>query len=91
MADIAAMQRTSFEHCSPATAAAFPEPRRMTEDQLVRFLERKEYLVLALTRSDGRPHAAMSAFCMFDDRFWSRPWQAPSARATSSANLGSPL
>lgn len=70
MADIATVHRASFERCSPATAAAFPEPRRMRDDQLARFLARKQYLVLASTRSDGRPHAAMSAFSIFDGRFW---------------------
>ena len=42
----------------------------MSDDMLTGFLERKEYLVLASTRSDGRPHATMSAFTIFDGRFW---------------------
>jgi nitroimidazol reductase NimA-like FMN-containing flavoprotein (pyridoxamine 5'-phosphate oxidase superfamily) len=84
MGDIAAVHRASFTRCSPATAAAFPEPRRMSDDALSRFLDRKQYLVLASTRTDGRPHAAMSAFLLFGGRVWC-PTMAGTVRTRSIA------
>ena len=67
---LSSVQQRSFAQASPRTAEAYPAERRMTGAQLAHFLARRRYLVIATTRPDGRPHAALTSFVWRDSSFW---------------------
>lgn len=71
MADaLADLQDRTFSRATAATAKSYPPERRLTADQLTRYLSRREYAVLGSTRPDGRPHASMSMYIRSGTSFW---------------------
>ncbi len=65
-ADVDAVQAASYARAEGSTREAWPEADALRGAALNEFLERKGYGMLATTRPDGRPHAAMVAFCVRD-------------------------
>ncbi|CAN5214773.1 hypothetical protein BH20ACT24_BH20ACT24_16920 [soil metagenome] len=78
------VQAQSVERAARSTRAAWPQDRSLSPEGLHRFLERKKYAVLSTARPDGRPHAAMVAFCLREGVFW-LPSVAGSARLRNLA------
>jgi hypothetical protein len=81
---LAELQDRSFERATATTVRSYPPERRLTAEQLVRYLGRREYAVIGTARPDGRPHAAMSMYLRQGTSFW-LPTLARSIRAR---NLG---
>lgn len=79
------LQTRSFAAASQATAGSLTDEHRLTGQQLSVFLGERQYAVLATTRRDGRPHAAMSAYLWFDDAVW----LPAMAGAVRTGNVGS--
>jgi general stress protein 26 len=69
----------SLDRASPATAEAWPRKDSLSGAELEAFVEGKRYAMLATTRHDGRPHAAMVAFAPHAGRFF-LPAMAGTAR-----------
>jgi S-adenosylmethionine-dependent methyltransferase len=67
---LAAIQERSFDGVAEGTRESWPPERSLGAEALWAFLERKRYAILSTTRPDGRPHSAMVAFCLRDDRLW---------------------
>jgi SAM-dependent methyltransferase len=67
---LGAIQERSFAGAAQGTRGSWPPERALGAEALEAFLERKRYAILSTTRPDGRPHAAMVAFCLRDDRLW---------------------
>lgn len=42
----------------------------MSGAEMAEYLTRRRYLVVSTARKDGRPHAALSAFVLGNERFW---------------------
>jgi PPOX class probable F420-dependent enzyme len=74
----------SLDWASPATAEAWPREDSLPGPELERFVEGKRYAVLATTRPDGRPHAAMVAFAPHAGRIY-LPAMAGTARVRNLA------
>jgi hypothetical protein len=71
MADtLAAIQDQTFASATAATAASYPNERRLSEHQLATYLDRREFAVVGTTRPDGRAHAAISAYVRRDTTLW---------------------
>jgi PPOX class probable F420-dependent enzyme len=68
--EVDAVQSASFAHAGGSTREAWPEADSLQGAALREFLERKGYGMLATTRPDGRPHAAMVAFVVRDGRLY---------------------
>jgi hypothetical protein len=64
------LQEQTFSSARAVTASSFEPARRLTADQLGRFLDRRVFAVLSTTRADGRPHAALGSYYRRDDVFW---------------------
>jgi nitroimidazol reductase NimA-like FMN-containing flavoprotein (pyridoxamine 5'-phosphate oxidase superfamily) len=79
-AAFAKLQEASFARANEATRTSYPPERRMSGDELVRYLDARLYAVVATTRADGRPHAALSAYVLVGSVLW-LPAVAGSARA----------
>lgn len=77
---LAELQDQSFARATATTARSYPPERRLTPDQLVSYLGRREYAVIGTARADGRPHAAMSMYLRRGTSFW-LPTLAGSIRA----------
>ncbi|WP_432875535.1 pyridoxamine 5'-phosphate oxidase family protein [Kribbella sp. CA-245084] len=77
---LAALQDRTFAHATAATASTYPPERRLTAEQLTRYLSRREYAVVGTSRPDGRPHASMSMYVRSGTDFW-LPAVAGSIRA----------
>lgn len=67
---LADLQTETFDRATPTTQRSYPPERRLTPDQLARYLDRREYAVLGTTRPDGRPHASMTTFYVRGTSFW---------------------
>ena len=67
---LAELQDRTFEHATAATASTYPPERRLTAEQLTRYLSRREYAVVGTSRPDGRPHASMSMYIRSGTDFW---------------------
>lgn len=67
---LAELQAASFEAANAATSSSWPPERRMTREQLDRVLRRRQYAVVASTRSDQRAHATPSAFVWHREEVW---------------------
>lgn len=65
---LAALQDRTFSRATAATAAAYPQDRRLTGAQLAAYLDQRAFAVIG--RADGRPHAAMSSYIRRDATFW---------------------
>lgn len=59
---LAALQAQTFDRATATTQRSYPPERRLTPEQLERYLDRREYAVVGTTRPDGRPHASMTTF-----------------------------
>jgi len=81
---LAELQDRTFQHATAATASTYPPERRLTADQLTRYLSRREYAVVGTSRPDGRPHASMSMYIRSGTDFW-LPAVAGSIRARNLA------
>jgi hypothetical protein len=64
------LQNQTFARATAATAASYPQERRLTAEQLASYLDRRAFAVVGSTRADGRPHAAMSAYVRRGATFW---------------------
>jgi hypothetical protein len=73
------LQDRTFAQATPATAISYPPERRLSAAQLVSYLDRRVFAVVGSTRSDGRPHAAMSVYVRRGTTFW-LPTMAGSVR-----------
>lgn len=73
------LQTRSFAQASATTTSAYPPESRMPGDLLLRLLSARKYIVVATTRRNGTPHAAMSSFAVADGRVW-LPTEAGTAR-----------
>lgn len=69
-ADLGDLQDGTFARATPATGRTYPPERRLTAEQLVRYLDRRTYAVIGTTRADGRPHASMSMYFRRGGTFW---------------------
>lgn len=67
---LGAVQADSVGRAARSTRASWPPDRSLSPERLHGFLDRKKYAVLSTARPDGRPHAAMVAFCLRDGVFW---------------------
>jgi nitroimidazol reductase NimA-like FMN-containing flavoprotein (pyridoxamine 5'-phosphate oxidase superfamily) len=73
------LQDRTFARATAATAGSYPAQRRLSAAQLASYLDRRAFAVVASTRADGRPHAAMSAYIRRGTTFW-LPTMAGSVR-----------
>jgi general stress protein 26 len=73
------LQTRSFARASPTTNSAYPPESRMSGDLLLRLLGARKYIVVATTRRDGTPHAALSSFALADGKVW-LPTESGTAR-----------
>jgi general stress protein 26 len=73
------LQTRSFERANVMTNSAYPPESRMPGELLGRFLGARKYVVVATTRRNGTPHAAMSSFAVADGKVW-LPTEARTAR-----------
>lgn len=73
------LQTRSFAAASATTNAAYPPESRMSGDLLIQLLGARKYIVVATTRRNGTPHAAMSSFALADGKVW-LPTEAGTAR-----------
>jgi|SRR5271165_1015736 len=73
------LQDRTFAQASAATAVSYPSDRRLRAAQLVSYLDRRAFAVVASTRGNGRPHAAMSVYIRRGVTFW-LPTMAGSVR-----------
>jgi general stress protein 26 len=80
MDTLADLQAQTFGRATATTARSYPPERRLTPEQLARYLDRREYCVVGTTRPDGRPHASMSTYFLRGIAFW-LPTLARSVRA----------
>ena len=64
------LQDQTFTRATGATAASFPPRQRLTGAQLAGYLDRRAFAVVATTRADGRPHAAMCSYIRRGAIFW---------------------
>lgn len=64
------LQVQTFDRATPTTARSYPPQRRLTPEQLTRYLDRREYAVVGTARPDGRPHASMTTFFVRGTSFW---------------------
>lgn len=67
---LAALQAQTFDSATATTQRSYPPERRLTPEQLERYLDRREYAVVGTTRPDGRPHASMSTFYVRGTSIW---------------------
>jgi nitroimidazol reductase NimA-like FMN-containing flavoprotein (pyridoxamine 5'-phosphate oxidase superfamily) len=79
-----AVQQDTFAHATPATQSAWPAYARMSESQLVDFLDEHRFGVLATGRPDGRPHAVPIAYLRAGVEIW-LPAMGGSVRARNLA------
>jgi general stress protein 26 len=70
MTDLADIQQRTFERSNPATVSSYPAENRLDPVSLDRYLDRRAFAVVATTRPDGRPHAAMSSYLRRGSTFW---------------------
>ena len=68
--DLLAIQRSSYAVATPGFRAGWPDNQALGRDELVAFLDRNRYCVLATSRADGRAHAAPVAFVVHGGAFW---------------------
>ena len=73
------LQDRTFARATAATARSYPAERRLSAAQLASYLDRRAFAVVASTRADGRPHAAMSVYIRRGTAFW-LPTMADSVR-----------
>jgi nitroimidazol reductase NimA-like FMN-containing flavoprotein (pyridoxamine 5'-phosphate oxidase superfamily) len=73
------LQDRTFARATAATAGSYPAQRRLSAAQLASYLDRRAFAVVASTRTDGRPHAAMSVYIRRGTTFW-LPTMAGSVR-----------
>src|SRR5258706_15151672 len=73
------LQDRTFARATAATAISYPPERRLSAAQLASYLDRRAFAVVGSTRTDGRPHAAMSVYIRRGTTFW-LPTMAGSAR-----------
>lgn len=85
---LGALQDESFDRANAATRESYPPGRRMTAEQLARYLAERRYAVVASTRADGRPHAALTAYIWVGGQLW-LPAVAGSVRARNVARTPS--
>jgi hypothetical protein len=69
-ADLSGLQAQTFARATAATAASYPPEHRMSGSQLAEYLDRRCFAVVASTRPDGRPHAAISGYVRQGTTFW---------------------
>jgi S-adenosylmethionine-dependent methyltransferase len=81
---LAEIAEASLDRASPATAEAWPREDSLSGAELEQFVDRKRYAMLATTRQDGRPHAAMVAFAPHAGRIY-LPAMAGTARVRNLA------
>lgn len=80
--DLAEIQEQSFARAGAATRAAFPPQRRLPGEDLMGYLDRRQFAVVGSTRPDGRAHAAVASYVRLGADFW-LPTVAGSVREKS--------
>jgi hypothetical protein len=58
------VQRRTFARATVQTIASCPRERRLTAAQLISFLDRQAFAVVATTRPGGRPHDPAAVLCL---------------------------
>lgn len=56
------LQEATFSSATTATRQSYPLHRRLFEGRLARYLDRRAFAVLSSTRSNARPHAALTSY-----------------------------
>jgi hypothetical protein len=64
------LQDRTFARATAATVDSYPPQRRLSAAQLTSYLDRRAFAVVGSTRTDGRPHAAMSVYIRRGATFW---------------------
>lgn len=64
------LQARSYERAGTALRSSWPPEDAMTAEELVSFLERNDYGVLATVSPKGRPQSAPIAYFVRDGAFW---------------------
>ena len=73
------LQDRTFAGATASTAVSYPPDRRLSAAQLGSYLDRRAFAVVASTRGNGRPHAALSVYIRRGITFW-LPTMAGSVR-----------
>jgi nitroimidazol reductase NimA-like FMN-containing flavoprotein (pyridoxamine 5'-phosphate oxidase superfamily) len=81
---LSSVQERTFTQATKTTVGSYPAERRLTGEQLDRYLRRRAFAVVGSGRPDGRPHAAISAFAHEGITFW-LPTTAGSVRERNVA------
>ena len=68
--DLLAIQRSSYEVATSGFREGWPDEQALGRGEIVAFLDRNRYCVLATSRADGRAHAAPVAFVVYGGAFW---------------------
>ncbi|HEU5159409.1 MAG TPA: pyridoxamine 5'-phosphate oxidase family protein [Streptosporangiaceae bacterium] len=82
--DLAQLQERSFAGGNAAVRSSLAAERRLTGEEIARFLDEHRFATVATTRPDGRPHAAMSSYLRSETTFW-LPTMAGTARVRNVA------
>jgi SAM-dependent methyltransferase/general stress protein 26 len=69
-ASLEALRERSVRAAARGTVDSWPPQQALRGSALEEFVDRKRYAMLSTTRRDGRPHAAVVAYCVLDGRFW---------------------
>ena len=64
------LQTQSYARASPVVRKAWPPETALGEEELGRYLARRDYCVLATVTRNGRPQARPVAFLVHDGAFW---------------------
>ncbi|HEY7143366.1 MAG TPA: pyridoxamine 5'-phosphate oxidase family protein [Streptosporangiaceae bacterium] len=81
-ASLAEIQAATFAAATAATRQAYPADRQLTGGALTGYLDRRSIAMVATTRPDGRPHAALSSYRRLGATFW-LPTMAGAVRAVN--------
>jgi nitroimidazol reductase NimA-like FMN-containing flavoprotein (pyridoxamine 5'-phosphate oxidase superfamily) len=68
--ELTELQDASFARGNAAVQSSLTAERRMTDAELVAFLDSHRYAVVATTRPSGKPHAAMTSYLRAGTIFW---------------------
>jgi general stress protein 26 len=64
------IQGRTFASATEATTSSYPPSRRLSDQQMSAYLQRRAYALVATGRPDGRPHVAMTAFALDGTNVW---------------------
>jgi len=80
------VQDRTFARATAATAVSYPPERRLSAAQLASYLDGRAFAVVGSSRTDGRPHAAMSVYVRRGTTFW-LPTMAGSVRERNLSKM----